>query len=209
MMRLLIVDDDTLIRESLKIIIGSDTQIEVVGAVENGKECIDFVKEKQVDIILLDLRMPIMDGIEVLKYLNTKGFLQKQLKILVLTTFDEDDHIKAAIANGASGFLLKNSTPDKIIAAIKSIDLGNGVFETEVVSRLNNLKSNKNMAIYELSNRELEIVEQIAKGLSNREIAGKLFISEGTVKNYITSILTKMDLKHRTQIAISYLNSSM
>ncbi|WP_083258712.1 response regulator [Cellulosilyticum sp. I15G10I2] len=207
MIRLLIADDDILIRESLRIIIGTDADIEVIGTVQNGKECIDYIKEKQIDIILLDVRMPIMDGIEVLKYLEIHKLRQTGLKILVLTTFDEDEHIRAAIANGASGFLLKNSTPDKIIAAIKSVALGNGAFETEVINRLNTLKSNKHIESYGLSNRELEIVDQIAKGLSNKEIACKLFISEGTVKNYITSILSKMNLKHRTQIAIAYLNN--
>ena len=133
--------------------------------------------------------------------------LEKQIKVVVLSTFDEDEHIKEAIANGASGFLLKNSTPDKIIAAIKSIALGNGVFEKDVVSRLSTFTKTRNMDVYALSSRELEIVEQIAAGLSNKEIASKLFISEGTVKNYITSILTKMDAKHRTQIAIAYLKS--
>ncbi len=207
-MRLLIVDDDTLIRESLKIIIGAEQDIEVIGTVQNGKACIDFINENPADIILLDLRMPVMDGIEVMKYLNARGFLKEDLKVLVLTTFDEDDHVKAAIAEGASGFLLKNSTPDKIIAAIRSISAGNGVFETEVISRLSTFKSNKGMISYGLSSREMEIAEQIAEGLSNKEIADKLFISEGTVKNYITSILSKMNLKHRTQIAIAYLNST-
>lgn len=204
MIKLLIVDDDALIRESLKIIIGIDPDIEITGTVEDGKACIDFLEKNKADVILLDLRMPIMDGIEVMKYLKSKGMLEKHLKVLVLTTFDEDEHVKAAIASGASGFLLKNSTPDKIIAAIKSVALGSGVFDREVVNRLNT-NSIRSMAIYGLSSREQEIVERISEGLSNKEIAGKLFISEGTVKNYITSVLTKMDLKHRTQIAIAYL----
>ena len=205
MIKLLIADDDTLIRESLKIIIGTDAAIEVVGTAENGKECIDFLQRERVDVILLDLRMPIMDGIEVLKYFSINLAYNPGIKILVLTTFDEDEHIKEAIAHGASGFLLKNSTPDKIITAIKSIALGNGVFETEVIKRLNVGMANKSMEIYDLSARETEIVECIAQGFSNKEISTKLFISEGTVKNYITSILTKMNLRHRTQIAITYL----
>ncbi|MDF2612260.1 MAG: response regulator [Clostridia bacterium] len=207
MIKLLIVDDDTLIRESLKIILGADTEIEVTGTAENGKSCIDFILHHDIDTILLDLRMPIMNGIEVLKYLKHTGLLEKKIKVIVLTTFDEDEHIKDAIASGASGFLLKNSTPDKIIAAIKSAALGNGVFERDIVNRLSSSQKIRNMDAYSLSGRELEIVEQIAEGLSNKEIANKLYISEGTVKNYITSILTKMDLKHRTQIAIAYLSN--
>lgn len=206
MIKLLITDDDTLIRESLKIIIGTDPDIEVAGTAANGKECITFLQKEQVDVVLLDLRMPIMDGIEVLKYLKQTKLLEAGLKSLVLTTFDEDELIKEAIDNGAAGFLLKNSAPDKIMSAIKSVSLGNGVFDTEVVRRLNVGSNSKNMESYGLSTRELEIAQKISEGLSNKEIAVELFISEGTVKNYITSILTKMDLKHRTQIAITYLS---
>ncbi len=203
-MRLAIVDDDTLIRESLKIIIGADPQIEVVGTAANGKEALSLLEKGNVDILLLDLRMPIMDGIELLKYLHKQ---EKMLPVLVLTTFDEEELIREAISNGAAGFVLKNSTPDKILAAIKAVFAGNGAFEKEVVHKLNSqLKgSSHKMEVYELTAREEEIVEGIAEGLSNKEIASKLYISEGTVKNYITSILTKMNLTHRTQIAICYL----
>ncbi|PHV70020.1 DNA-binding response regulator [Sporanaerobium hydrogeniformans] len=203
-MKLAIVDDDILIRESLKIIIGADEEIEVVATASNGKEAISLIEKENLEVLLLDLRMPIMDGIQVLKYLQKR---KKVLPVLVLTTFDEDELIREAIGNGAAGFLLKNSTPDKIIAAIKAVFAGNGAFEKEVVHKLNsNLRAYQNkMTAYGLTARELEIVESIAEGLSNKEIATKLYISEGTVKNYITSILTKMNLTHRTQIAITYL----
>ncbi|MBO3443464.1 response regulator transcription factor [Clostridium sp. CCUG 7971] len=205
MIKLIIVDDDVLIRESLKIIIDIDKDIEVVKTLENGKECIDFLSQNEVDVVLLDMRMPIMNGEEVLSEINKRNIA---VKVLILTTFDEDNLISSAIKYKTNGYLLKSSKPDKIISAIKSVYLGNGVFESDIVSKLLAGKedncSNK-MDKYGLTQRELDIVKLISDGLSNKEISCELFLSEGTVKNHITSILSKMDLKYRTQIAIEYL----
>lgn len=204
MIKLVITDDDLLIRESLSLILDTFEDIQVIGVAANGKECLELVKNNEVDVVLLDMRMPVMDGTEVLKHL--KGHLT--MKVLVLTTFDENDLISSALANGAAGYILKNSKPEKIISAIRSVALGNGVFEAEIVQRLHEgmeADTHKALITYNLSKREVEIVQLIAEGLSNKEIGERLYISEGTVKNYITSILTKMNLKHRTQIAITYL----
>lgn len=206
MVRVLIVDDDIFIRESLKMIMEVQGELEVVGTCEQGKVCIEKLEEESVDVILLDLRMPVMSGIEVLSYLRKHKSKYEAVKVLVLTTFDEEDLIQEAIQNGAAGYLLKNSTPDKIITAIKSVALGSSVFETQMVQNIG-VKSTKvtDLSRYNLSAREMDVIKLIADGLSNKEISSNLYISEGTVKNYITSILTKMDLKHRTQIAIAYL----
>ncbi|WP_147568579.1 response regulator [[Clostridium] dakarense] len=205
MIKLIIVDDDVLIRESLKIIIDIDKDIDVVKTLENGKECIDFLSQNEVDVVLLDMRMPIMDGEEVLAEISKRNI---DVKVLILTTFDEDNLISSAIKYKTSGYILKSSKPDKIISGIKSVYLGNGVFESDIVSKLLVGKedncSNK-MDKYGLTQRELDIVKLISDGLSNKEISCELFLSEGTVKNHITSILSKMDLKYRTQIAIEYL----
>lgn len=204
--KLVIADDDALIRESLKIILANDEEIEVVGTFENGKEVVDFLFNNNVDIALLDVRMPIINGVkatlEISKNTNTK--------VIILTTFDEDEYIRNGIRNGAKGYLLKNTRPDRIIQTIKMVNEGNCVIQDEILIKLsNNLyekeikKCNIDKKIF--TERELEVMEAISKGLSNKEISKALYISEGTVKNYITSIFQKTGLTHRTQIAIYYI----
>lgn len=217
MIKVLIVDDDIYIRESLKIILDIQEGIEVIGTCEDGKRCIEVISQHEVDVILLDLRMPVMNGLDLLKYFSTHGEDYSMVKVLVLTTFDEEQLIHEAIHLGAVGYLLKNSTPDKITSAIKAVALGNQVFESKVIHTLGEQhkvsakvqddieRDTYMIRHYALSQREVEIVQLIAKGLSNKEIAQAIYISEGTVKNYITNILSKMELKHRTQIAITYL----
>lgn len=201
--RVLIADDDSLIRESLKIILGMDDTIEIVAAVDNGLKAIEMCTQNIVDIALLDIRMPILNGVEAAKKIaeNTS------CKPLILTTFDEDEYIKDAIKNGAKGYILKNNSPEKIINAIKTVYSGNTVMQDEILDKikegLNYKKNHIDESIF--TERELDIIKSIAEGLSNKEISCKLFISEGTVKNYITNILSKTSLKHRTQIAIYYL----
>lgn len=211
MIKLAIVDDDVLIRESLKIIIGIDKEIDVVATLENGKECIDYLVENDVDVVLLDMRMPIMSGEEVLEEISKRNI---DVKVLILTTFDEEKLISSAIKHKTSGYLLKSSKPEKIISGIKSVNMGNGVFESEIISKLvvsSNKESIKeygnSLNKYELTQREKDVVKLIAQGLSNKEIANEIYLSEGTIKNHITSILSKMNLKHRTQIAIEFLKN--
>ena len=201
---LLIADDDSLIRESLKIIIGLDQEFNVLTCVENGKEAIEYCLNNQVDVALLDIRMPIVNGVEAVKEIS----LKTSTKCLILTTFDEDEYINAAVRYGAKGYILKNNTPDKIKAAIKVVYSGNMVIQEGIIDKVlkgidsdNSSKLNRNL----FTEREIGIMEAIADGLSNKEISARLFISEGTVKNYITSILNKTSLDHRTQIAIYYL----
>lgn len=203
--KLIIADDDPLIRESLKIILGMDDSFEVLACVEDGLKAVDICSKTSVDVALLDVRMPVLNGLQAAREItdNTKT------KTLILTTFDDDDFIIEAVKCGASGYLLKNNPPDKIKDAIKLVYSGTTVMQDVVMDRIRNgLSSNPSNKIDKslFTERELEIMECISKGLSNKEISGKLFISEGTVKNYITSILDKTELEHRTQIAIYYLN---
>ncbi|MBX4271873.1 response regulator transcription factor [Clostridium estertheticum] len=202
--KILIADDDSLIREGLKIIIGLDEEFIVMGCVENGLEAVEYCLNNQVDVALLDIRMPILNGVEAIKEIS----LKTKTKCLILTTFDEDEYINAAIRYGAKGYILKNNSPDKIKAAIKVVNSGNMVMQEGIIDKVlkgidsdNSSKLDKDL----FTIREMEIIQAIADGLSNRKISARLFISEGTVKNYITSILNKTSLEHRTQIAIYYL----
>lgn len=202
--KLLIADDDSLIRESLKIIIELDEEFNVLACVENGQEAIEYCLNNSVDVALLDIRMPVLNGVEAIKQIAIKT----STKCLILTTFDEDEYINAAVRYGAKGYILKNNSPDKIKAAIKVVYSGNMVIQEGIIDKMlkgiDSDKSNKlNRNLF--TEREIEIMEAIADGLSNKEISARLFISEGTVKNYITSILNKTNLDHRTQIAIYYL----
>ena len=205
---LLIADDDSLIRESLKIIIGLDEDFNVMNCVENGQEALEYCVNNSVDIALLDIRMPILNGVETIKRITEKT----TTKCLILTTFDEDEYINSAIRYGAKGYILKNNSPDKIKEAIRVVYSGNMVMQDVVMDKVmkgmtvdNSSKLDKGL----FTERELEIMAAIAEGLTNREIAAKLFISEGTVKNYISSILDKTDLEHRTQIAIYYIKGGI
>ncbi|HEY8891479.1 MAG TPA: response regulator transcription factor [Clostridium sp.] len=202
--KILIADDDSLIREGLKIIIGLDEEFIVMACVENGFDAVEYCLNNSVDVALLDIRMPVLNGVEAIK----KIAMKTSTKCLILTTFDEDEYINAAIRFGAKGYILKNNSPDKIKAAIKVVYSGNMVMQEGIIDKVlkgidsdNSSKLNKDL----FTQREIEIMEAVADGLSNRKISARLFISEGTVKNYITSILSKTNLEHRTQIAIYYL----
>jgi DNA-binding NarL/FixJ family response regulator len=203
--KIIVADDDSLIRESLKIILGMDDNFEVLACVEDGLKAVEFCSNNTVDVALLDVRMPVLNGLQAAREISDKT----GTKTLILTTFDDDDFIVEAVKYGASGYLLKNNPPDKIKDAIKLVYSGTTVMQDVVMDRIRNgLASGQAGKIDKslFTERELEIMECISKGLSNKEISGKLFISEGTVKNYITSILNKTNLEHRTQIAIYYLN---
>ena len=201
--KILIADDDALVREGLKIIIDMDERFQVVACVENGKEAVETCRKCGVDVALVDVRMPIMTGLEAAKQISDLT----EAKPLILTTFDDEDFILKAIRNGAKGYLLKNTPPDQMKDSIKLVYNGGIVMEDLVLSKIKNGLSNLTGSIDKagFTDRELEIMDLIARGMSNNEIARDLFIAEGTVKNYISSILNKTGLDHRTQIAIYYL----
>jgi len=204
--KLVIADDDALIRESLKIILSYDKDIEVIDTFENGKDLVNFILENTIDIALVDVRMPLINGVKATLEIskNTKT------KVIILTTFDEDEYIREGLKNGAKGYLLKNTKPDKIIETIKLVNSGIAVIQEEILNKLSdNLISSidrkERIDGIIFTERELEVMKAVSEGLSNKEISKKLYISEGTVKNYITSLLQKTNLAHRTQIAIYYI----
>lgn len=202
--RVLIADDDALIREGLKMILLTDERFDVLDCVENGLKALEYCTREQVDVALLDVRMPVMDGLQAAREISSKT----AAKPLILTTFDDDDFIINAVKYGARGYLLKGSPPSRIMDAIRIVYEGGTVMQDIAMDIIKDeLTAGKKSGIPEgiLTDREIEIAMLISKGLSNREIAGTLFMSEGTIKNYITSILDKTGLDHRTQIAIYYL----
>lgn len=199
-----IVDDDDLIRESLKIIVGSNEEIDVKGTFKNGQELLKYLEGNYLNVVLMDIRMPILNGVETLAEMRRRDL---KTKVIVLTTFDEDEYIEKSLNQGAIGYLLKNTTPDKIIDTIKMVYNGISVIQEDILKRYKEIgrstpKGKIDKSLF--TDREYEVVVGISQGLSNKEISKKLFISEGTVKNYITSILNKTGLKHRTQIAVYY-----
>lgn len=210
--RLLIADDDPFIRESLKMILELDPQIQVEGVCTNGEEAFRFVQENErVNAVLMDIRMPVCDGVEGTKRIAA---LKPGIPILILTTFDDDAYIVEALKNGARGYLLKNIAPDRIIEGLKAVFQGSMLIHPDIAKKLAFFlqpvakpqdDGKRSLAEYGLTASEQQIVEKIAEGLSNKEISQQLFLSEGTVKNYITEILSKLDLRDRTQIAIFYL----
>lgn len=203
-MKIIIADDDFLIRESLNIILSNSCDIDVIGVFENGKEAKNFILKNNVDIALLDVRMPVLNGVDAAKIIieNT------DTKVVMLTTFDEDEYIKKSIKYGVSGYILKNTKPDKIVDSLKLVSSGNSVIQKEVLDKIRSgiLTSSSKEDLSIFTQREIDVIREITIGLSNKEISAKIFISEGTVKNYITSILQKTMLEHRAQIAIKYKN---
>ncbi len=205
MIKVLICDDDSLIRESLKILLPLKGDIEIVGEASNGKEAIDFCLDNKVDVALVDIRMPILNGVEAIKIINEKT----KTKSLILTTFDEDEYVNEAMSYGAKGYILKNSSPEKIANAIASVYNETIVLNENLLEKLYDKEKNKEFKKYDFTEREKEIIQAISEGLSNKEISKKLFISEGTVRNYITNILDKTNLEHRTAIAVNYLKGNL
>ena len=206
MLEVLLVDDEPLLLESLEIIL-SMNQIKVIGMAHDGKEALVILREKQCQMALVDLNMKGMGGIELIKEIK-KGF--PWIKILVLTTFYDDKNITNAIAGGADGYLLKGGGKDAILAAVEGIMGGQNVIGHEVMERLAVLlQKNKNIAeanedlLADMTEGEKEICTLLAKGLNNRQIADELYISEGTVKNYISSIYDKTGIHDRSKLIVA------
>lgn len=204
MISLLLVDDQNLIRQGLKALLELEPDLEIVGEAENGSMAIDRVQALQPKVVLMDIRMPVMDGV-----MATKQICQRfpNVNILVLTTFDDDTYVAAAIKNGAKGYLLKDTPSEEIAAAIRAVALGYthlapGMIAKVMSGQIDRTAITLPPELAELTPRELEILKLIAVGDNNREIAGKLYISEGTVKNHMTNILSRLNLRDRTQAAI-------
>lgn len=209
MIKVLIADDQALIRESLQIVLSAHDDIEVVAAVGDGLEVIEALKNCRPDVILMDIRMPKMDGVLCTKQVKEQ---YPDIKIIILTTFDDDDFIFSALKYGASGYMLKGVSTDELHQAIITVSSGGAMINPDIATKVFKIFSRmaqSNFAIQveennvdDLSKVEWRIIQQIGFGLSNKEIASKLFLSEGTVRNYLSNILSKLSLRDRTQLAI-------
>ncbi|QLE54716.1 response regulator transcription factor [Nostoc sp. TCL26-01] len=206
MIKVLLVDDQNLIRQGLRALLELESDLEIVGEAENGQMAIDFITQLQPDVVLMDIRMPIMDGVAATREIQ-QNF--PKVKVLVLTTFDDDEYVKAALQHGAMGYLLKDTPSEELAVAVRAVQRGYTQLGPGIVKKLLTQFPNTSTQtppippnIAELTPREKEVLKLIAIGASNREIAQQLYISEGTVKNHVTNILNRLGLRDRTQAAI-------
>lgn len=207
MIRIVIADDLSMLRQGIQVILEQDSEIEVVGLASNGKEAYELCEEKTPDVVLMDMRMPEFDGVYGTRMIKEK---LPETRVLILTTFDDDETVAEAMESGADGYILKEMDNVKIIQAVKAVSSGINVFGPNVYSGIQkkitapakNTSAANSAAVQELSPRELEIMVLIAEGLDNKNIASKLFLAEGTVRNNISRMLDKLGLKDRTQLAV-------
>lgn len=202
--RIAIIDDEKLIREALKIILSTYDDIDVVAMGQNGYEALEICKSNDVDLVLMDIRMPLCDGVKGTKLIKDE---LPDTKVLILTTFKDIEYIQEALKNGASGYLLKDSSYDLIYEGIKAALMGNIVIHPDVANNILNyspiqITPKEVCKQFNLSEKECDIIEYIAEGLSNKEIGEKLFLSEGTIKNNVSTILSKLEIRDRTQIVV-------
>ena len=204
MVRVLICDDQAVVCEGLELILSADPQIEVVGLAYDGSEALEMIPGAQPELVLMDLKMPVINGIHATREIKKK---YPEIKVLVLTTFGEDEWVFDAVRSGADGYLLKGTPRDKLVAAVKGTVAGETYIDPDVGGKLlaqvaqNPAEKDTTLAA-DLSERELEVLKLLAQGLTNAEIAERLYLTRGTVRNYVSAILSKLDVDDRTQAAI-------
>lgn len=200
-MKIIIIDDDKLVSAALKTITGSDSEIEVVGIGKDGSEAIRLYEKYRPDIILMDIRMENMSGLQAGEYILTH---YPDAKILYLTTFLDDEYIIKALRIGAKGYLLKQDF-ESIIPSLKAVASNQSIFGNEIISKLPSFMHQHNgFKQHDLNEKELTLIKCVADGLNNKEIAEKLYLSEGTIRNYLSDLMDKLQVRDRTQLAIFY-----
>ena len=209
MIKVLIADDQELMRESLKIILDVNNDIKVVGLAEDGRKVLDLLKKTLPDIILMDIRMPELDGVQCTKAVKKKF---PDVKIIILTTFDDDEYVFYALKYGASGYLLKGCSVQELTSAIHTVMNGGSILNQGVITKVVRLFSQlaqtsitpelDDKKVNDLNRTERNIASLVGRGLSNKEIAETLFLTEGTIRNALSSALSKLKLRDRTQLAI-------
>lgn len=203
--RVVLVDDQELMRVGFRMVLGAQEDMEIVGEAGDGRAAIELADQLRPDVVLMDVRMPILDGVEATRVITEKG----TSKVLVMTTFDLDEYALSALRNGASGFLLKDTPPAQLVSALRSVASGDAVVSPSVTRRLLDRflgpggGEPRDAAILDsLTEREREVLVLIAQGLSNTEIARKLFLSEATVKTHVGRVLAKLELRDRVQAVV-------
>ena len=209
MIKILIADDQELIRDSLRIVLSGNPDFSVNTAA-NGIEVVRAVRRDKPDVILMDIRMPEMDGVQCTQIIKEN---YPEIKIIILTTFDDDEYIFSALKHGASGYLLKGISADRLMEAIHKVYHGNAMINEDIAGKVVKMFSQmarENAAVIkvdedyikDITESEWKVIGLVSKGLSNKEIATELFLTEGSVRNYLSSVLKKLDLRDRTQLAI-------
>lgn len=207
MIKTLLVDDQKIFTDTLKFILSHDTEIEISGCARNGREAVELCRKYSPDIVLMDIVMPICDGVEATTLIKQEF---KTIKVLVLTTFADDINVKNALRNGADGYLLKETDTRSLILAIKSVANGLGVLHENVLVNLSDRENKPSeVKVNSLNNKELEIISMIVNGKSNKDIASVLHFTEGNIRNTISMILKKLNLKDRTQLAIFAIKNNL
>ena len=202
-MRVVIIDDDPLVSASLQIILNNESDIEVIATGSSGKEAIKLVEEEKPEVLVMDIRMDDMNGLEAAENILGSG---SEVKILFLTTFLDDEYINKALRLGASGYILKQECAT-LASAVRAVYGGQSVFGSKIVEKLPDMLNRKerfDYDAYDITEKERQLIEYVADGLSNKEIADKMFLGEGTVRNLMSSVLSKLDLRDRTQLACFY-----
>ncbi|HMR49180.1 MAG TPA: response regulator transcription factor [Arachnia sp.] len=207
MIKVLLADDQSLVRSGFRMLIDSADDMETVGEVENGRDAVALVKQRHVDVVLMDIRMPIMDGTEATRQITALGL---DTKVLVLTTFDLDEYVFAAIRGGAAGFLLKDARPEELLGAIRKVHEGDAVIAPSTTKRLLDQFASKLPApghrsadpLDVLTDREREVLVEVARGANNAEISARLYLAEGTVKTHIGRLLSKLGARDRVGLVL-------
>jgi len=208
MTSVLIVDDQELVRTGFRVVLESESDLEVVGEAGDGAEAVEIARTLRPDVVLMDVRMPVLDGIEATRRIRDGLDANSAPRVLVLTTFDLDEHVYAALRAGASGFLLKDVKAAQLVEAVRTVAAGDALIAPAVTKRLmvefaaRPAEPEPPPELAELTPRELEVLELVARGLSNGEIAKRLVVGEATVKTHVTRILTKLGLRDRVQAVV-------
>jgi DNA-binding NarL/FixJ family response regulator len=204
-MKVIICDDQAIVRDGLEMMLKLEPDIQILGVAEDGAAAVELVTKKTPDLVLMDLKMPIMNGVEAIRQIKAN---HPEIKILVLTTYDDDEWVFDAIQAGASGYLLKDTPRDEVVKAIRGTVTGKTYVDPSVAGKVLRQASNHQtqpatLITSKLTDREIEVLRLIARGLSNTDIADRLFLSEGTVRNHVSAILSKLGVSDRTRAAVT------